>query len=62
MSGEPRERIVPHLDDPQVREMADRNHRPAEVWTMAGLLVSLHCDECGQPWPCATRQALKEQR
>jgi len=56
MSGE---EVLPQLDDPAVREMANRNHRPAESWSMAGLLMSLHCDECGHPWPCPTRRALQ---
>lgn len=46
------------LTDLHVREMADRNHQPAEVWSMAGALLSVHCDACGQSWPCDTRRAL----
>jgi hypothetical protein len=46
------------LSDPRVRDMAARNHQPTEVWTLGGDLISLHCEQCGHPWPCPTRQAL----
>jgi hypothetical protein len=41
-----------------VREMADRHHEPAELWSISGSLISVYCDECHQPWPCETRRAL----
>jgi hypothetical protein len=46
------------LSDPLVRKMAERHHEPAEMWSMGGSLISLHCDECHQSWPCETRRAL----
>lgn len=46
------------LTDRLVREMADRDHEPAEVWTVAGELLSVHCRTCGNGWPCPTRLAL----
>jgi len=48
------------LTDPEVREMADRNHTPDEMWSTQGVLISVHCDTCGQPWPCETRKALRD--
>lgn len=48
------------FNDRLIREMVDRNHAPTEVWDMGGRLVSCHCAECGNPWPCPTRQALRE--
>lgn len=48
------------LSDKYVRAMAERNHTPAEIWTVGGDLISLHCDQCGNSWPCPTRQALDE--
>jgi hypothetical protein len=53
------ERVVPQLSDPLVRRMADRDHVPREMWAMGGHLISLHCDACGQSWPCETRRALE---
>lgn len=55
MSG----RVLPMLDDPDVRMMAERHHDPEEVWNVAGDLISLHCGMCYQTWPCETAQALK---
>lgn len=52
--------ILPQLDDRRVREMADRNHRPTEAWSVSGSLLSLHCGECSHPWPCPTRKAVDE--
>lgn len=46
------------LSDPHVRAMADLNHRPDEAWSNAGRLIAVSCKQCGQAWPCATRQAL----
>lgn len=46
------------LTDARVRAMADRNHVPREMWSLAGDLISLLCDACGHRWPCGTRQAL----
>ncbi len=48
--------VTPHLDDPLVWEMADRNHVPREHWNPKASWVT--CGECGQPWRCATRRAL----
>lgn len=49
------------LTDPMVRAMADRDHEPEERWTLAGRLLRLSCRTCAQPWPCATRVALRVQ-
>jgi hypothetical protein len=46
------------LTDPLVRAMADRNHQPKEMWTYGGHLRGVHCEECMNQWPCATREAL----
>lgn len=46
------------LYDPLVRAMADLNHVPKERWTMQGHLRGVHCEECLNPWPCPTREAL----
>lgn len=53
--------LIPDLSDPDVREMAERDHTPEERWTiMGGRPVSLEvrCDMCHQPWRCPTRRAL----
>lgn len=50
------------LSDPLVREMANRNHVPHEMWTHCHGEPSsgyVECAECRESWPCATRQALK---
>lgn len=49
-----------NLKDPDVREMADRNHTPEEVWMSDGRLMSVHCGQCWGNWPCPTRVALRE--
>lgn len=46
------------LSDPRLREMADRNHQPSEVWSIGGDLLSVHCDCCHRSWPCPTRRRL----
>lgn len=46
------------LSDRMVRAMAERNHEPREHWDMAGRLMFVACDECGNTWPCPTRRAL----
>lgn len=48
----------PDLSDRLVREMADMNHRPQEVWTLGGDFVSITCRTCWRPYPCPTRHAL----
>lgn len=48
------------LTDPEVREMAEHNHEPQEMWTMAGQLMSVSCRACGHAWPCPTKVALRE--
>lgn len=55
--GEP---VTLNLNDPLVREMAQRNHVPRETWTLGGTLVSVSCDMCGYEWPCPTRLLLRE--
>ena len=50
------------LNDPMIRDMADRNHTPDEMWTVGGDLLSTHCSQCGQGWPCSTRRALRAQQ
>lgn len=47
------------LTDPEVREMARTNHVPKEWWSPTGVLLSVHCDECGHRWPCGTRERLR---
>ncbi len=51
------EAVVPGLDDPQVRVMAEGNHVPGERWVPIGR-VFVECEQCRQSWPCATRRAL----
>lgn len=46
------------LSDRRVREMADRNHQPQEMWSFAGSLLAVSCETCGHGWPCETRRAL----
>jgi hypothetical protein len=48
----------PDLSDPLVLEMADRNHRPAETWTLGGDFVGVTCETCLRPYPCPTREAI----
>lgn len=48
------------LTDPYVRDMADLSHRPEQIWSLGGKLLSVHCDECGNNWPCPTRVRLDE--
>ncbi len=48
------------LDDRMVRQMADYNHRPKEMWTIGGQLIAVGCETCCRPWPCPTRLALRE--
>lgn len=62
MSDDVRPLVLPMLDDLRVREMADQNHQPEEIWMTSGRLASLRCDACAQSWPCETRKALDEQR
>jgi hypothetical protein len=56
--------VLPNLDDPLVREMADRNHIPTEHWTSTAdgtpHLSFVECQECMGSWPCATRQELRQ--
>jgi hypothetical protein len=50
------------LSDRLVLEMAERDHVPEELWAKGdGLsrLLSVTCEECGQPWPCETRQVIR---
>lgn len=56
-------RIGMDLDDPMVRNMADRAHIPDEQWfpEMGGQAKgSVLCDKCRRPWPCEVRVALRE--
>jgi len=51
------------LEDKLVREMAERNHRPEEIWlrTNGGSdFMGTRCEECHKEWPCETRQALRD--
>jgi hypothetical protein len=56
--------VLPGLDDPLVRSVADRDHTPAELWVWRkgeGLRpLPITCERCRQEWPCATRLALRE--
>lgn len=59
MTGAP----VPDLSDPDVRDMAARNHTPEEQWLLQGARVrslTVRCEMCHQPWRCPTRRALDE--
>lgn len=47
------------LFDPMVREMAETNHVPTEVWTPSGY-VTVTCETCHQEWPCMTRTQLNK--
>lgn len=47
------------LTDPEVREMAEFNHRPKELWRGNGELLSVVCEACGNSWPCDTKRALR---
>lgn len=46
------------LSDQRVREMADMNHTPDEMWSVGGELISVRCRTCGHRWPCETRRSL----
>lgn len=49
-------------EDPQIREMVERNHVPGEVWYHSAggsQLTGIFCEECNQDWPCSTVLALK---
>lgn len=60
MTTDPTTQTPLDLTDTQVQTMADRNHRPEELWNLGGNLVSCHCRTCGHQWPCPTRRALNE--
>lgn len=47
------------LTDPAVHAMAEDNHQPDEAWSVAGTLLSVHCERCGHTWPCPTVEALR---
>src|SRR5688500_2883443 len=49
-SADPGRRAL-DLSDPAIRRMA-ASHWPAEIWSMMGYLMSVHCDTCNQSWPC----------
>lgn len=46
------------LSDPEIWQMAYRHHVPGETWTASGHLIGVFCEQCGQDWPCGTKQAL----
>jgi hypothetical protein len=48
---------VPDVTDADIRRMVLRNHEPAEMWSVGGKLLSVHCGTCYQRWPCPSRQA-----
>jgi hypothetical protein len=48
------------LTDLLVFAMASRNHMPREQWTGGGQLLDVTCDQCGNRWPCPTRQKLSQ--
>lgn len=45
------------LSDPLTRQMADRNHVPAERWSVDQGAVVI-CEQCGETWPCEVRREL----
>lgn len=52
--------------EPAIRDMVARNHTPTEQWLRsaggAATLSSVSCDQCYEPWPCATLLALRNWR
>lgn len=63
----------PDLSDKDVLDLLDRNHKPEEHVTIDGRRMNLsgeirvaetqvRCMKCHQPYPCPTRQAIKEYR
>ena len=58
------DRNGPQLDlaDPVIRDMAERNHTPHEVWRNTGQLCAVRCDTCGHEWPCPTVIQLRDLR
>ena len=60
--GQRYDRRVLDVSDRCVREMAEHNHQPDELWDVAGRLIGVHCRTCHQSWPCRTRKALTKWR
>lgn len=60
----------PDLSDRDVLELLDRNHKPEEIVAVDGhealrgrhvvTETKIRCKQCHQPYPCPTRQAIKE--
>jgi hypothetical protein len=56
----------PDLNDSDVRALLDRNHTPEEITvrrvddTVATVIIA--CEKCGEPYPCPTRLALREEK
>lgn len=51
------------LTDPRVREMANRNHTPEEIWLTnvhAPQLMTVRCETCYLDYPCPTRVTLTQ--
>ncbi len=48
------------LRDPLVQEMVRRDHLPHEEWSMAGKLLFVNCQTCGQDWPCLSVRTLRQ--
>jgi hypothetical protein len=40
------------MNNPEIRKMVARNHKPGEAWTREGGLVGVTCRTCHQDWPC----------
>lgn len=65
MSGDAGENgPLSHIDwtDPDVLQMVKRNHVPTEDWTMAGFLIGVRCETCGNGWPCPTVVRLRQEQ
>lgn len=55
----------PDLNDRDILELLDRNHKPEELVITGhdGLRTTMiHCEQCHQPYPCPTRQAITEHK
>lgn len=50
---------IPNVHDPDVRATVLRDHQPEELWGMNGVLQSVHCNVCGQDWPCPSILAAR---
>lgn len=51
---------VPDVSDPDIRRMVLDHHEPDEAWSVAGILLSVHCRTCYHPWPCPAVRAARQ--